>query len=171
MTAVEKNILEGRIKSYLEGHNAMSLSTLHQGQAHAASVFYVNTGFDLYFISSPSSRHGEDLASNAQAAATINEDYRNWADIKGLQLSGKVSQLGRLADHSEIAAAFTQKFPDVGRFFRKPDEMSDAMTSKVAKVLCYRFRPSHIFYIDNSLGFGHREELVLSDSKNFEDRS
>ena len=168
---MEKNILEGRIKSYLEGHNAMSLSTLHQGQAHAASVFYVNTGFDLYFISSPSSRHGEDLASNAQAAATINEDYRNWADIKGLQLSGKVSQLGRLADHSEIAAAFTQKFPDVGRFFRKPDEMSDAMTSKVAKVLCYRFRPSHIFYIDNSLGFGHREELVLSDSKNFEDRS
>lgn len=168
---MEKNILEGRIKSYLEGHNAMSLSTLHQGQAHAASVFYVNTGFDLYFISSPSSRHGEDLASNARAAATINEDYRNWADIKGLQLSGKVSQLGRLADHSEIAAAFTQKFPDVGRFFRKPDEMSDAMTSKVAKVLCYRFRPSHIFYIDNSLGFGHREELVLSDSKNFEDRS
>lgn len=168
---MEKNILEDRIKSYLEGHNAMSLSTLHQGQAHAASVFYVNTGFDLYFISSPSSRHGEDLASNARAAATINEDYRNWADIKGLQLSGKVSQLGRLADHSEIAAAFTQKFPDVGRFFRKPDEMSDAMTSKVAKVLCYRFRPSHIFYIDNSLGFGHREELVLSDSKNFEDRS
>ncbi len=168
---MEKNILEGRIKSYLEGHNAMSIATLRNGQVHAASVFYLNVGFDLYFISSPSSQHGEDLAINPRAAATINEDYNDWADIKGLQLSGKVSQLGRLADHAKIADAFTQKFPDVGRFFGTTDEMSEVVASKVAKVRCYRFRPLSIFYIDNSLGFGHRDELVLSDSKHIEDRS
>jgi hypothetical protein len=168
---VEKNILEGRIKSYLEGHNAMSIATLRNGQVHAASVFYVNVGLDLYFISSPSSRHGEDLAIDPQAAVTINEDYSNWLDIKGLQLSGKVRQFGRLRDNAKIADSFTQKFPDVGRFFGRPDEITEDAASKVAKVLFYRFRPLSIFYVDNSLGFGHRDELVLSDRKYIEDRS
>jgi uncharacterized protein YhbP (UPF0306 family) len=147
----------------------MSISTLHNGQAHAASVFYVNVGFDLYFISSPSSRHGEDLAINPRAAVTINEDYNNWLDIKGLQLSGKVRQVGRIADHAEIADAFTHKFPDVGGFFGKPDDMPESIADKVAKVLFYRFRPSSIFYIDNSQGFGHKEELVLEDRGSFKD--
>jgi len=78
--------LRNKVVSYLQGHNAMSLATAHDGQAHAATVFYVNDHLDLYFISSPSSRHGQHLAANNHIAATVNEDYRNWNDIKGLQL-------------------------------------------------------------------------------------
>ena len=154
--------LGNRILAYLEAHNTLSLSTVLDGQPHSAAVFYVNQAFDLYFISSPSSRHGEGLAENCQASATINEDYDNWADIKGLQLSGDVIQFGQLSECVNIAESFTRKFPDVSHFFKDPAEMPDAVATKVAKVMFYRFRPSSIYYIDNSLGFGHREELDLA---------
>ena len=52
----------------------------------AAAVFYANTGFALYFLSSPTSRHGRNIGGNAKAAATIQEDYSDWREIKGIQL-------------------------------------------------------------------------------------
>jgi uncharacterized protein YhbP (UPF0306 family) len=159
---VDQEDLRLRIVSYLETHNAMSLATVAYNRPHAASVLYVNQGFDLFFISSPHSRHGGNMATNNRVSATINEDYAAWSDIKGLQLDGYVVQLGELNEHGEIAAAFTTKFSDVGSFFKKPDELPYAVADKVAKVRFYKFRPSKIFYIDNSLGFGHREEMDVS---------
>ena len=168
MTAVQPMNLEDRIKSYLEGHNVMSLSTVCNGQPHAAAVFYTNKSFDIYFVSSPSSHHGENIARNARVSATINEDYESWRDIKGLQLQGKVRQLGPVADYEEIAAAFIAKFPDVSGFFKEPREQPGHVKNKVAKVQFYVFQPLSIFYIDNSLGFGHRELLVLDENEYIE---
>jgi uncharacterized protein YhbP (UPF0306 family) len=153
--------LRNKVLAYLKAHNALSLSTVLGGQPHSAAVFYVNQAFDLFFLSSPSSRHGEGLAENRQASATINEDYENWAEIKGLQLEGDVIQFGHLSECPDIAESFCKKFPDVSHFFKDPADMPDAVASKVAKVLFYRFRPRSIHYIDNSLGFGHREKLEL----------
>lgn len=151
--------LKVRISAYLEAHNSMSLSTVQSGQPHAAAVFYVNIAFDLYFISSPFSRHGEALAENSGASATVNEDYRHWGDIKGLQLAGDVLRLGRLSESPDLARAFSEKFPDVAHFFKDPADLPDTAAAKVDKVMFYRFRPTSIYYIDNSLGFGHRQEL------------
>ena len=159
---MEKDELTSTIGRYLKSHNAMSLATAHENQPHAASVFYISQGLELYFLSSPSSQHGQDLTVNNRASATINEDYSRWDEIKGLQLEGHVVQLGSVAENTEIASAFTTKFSDVSDFFRTPDELPNAVADKVAKVKFFRFRPSKISYIDNSLGFGHREELQIS---------
>jgi uncharacterized protein YhbP (UPF0306 family) len=153
------NELQQKVIDFLRGHNAMSLATTRDGRPHAATVFYANNQFDLYFLSSPSSRHGQHLATNNRVAATVNEDYDNWKDIKGLQIEGHVEQLGPLSENKKIVDAFVAKFPDTSRFFQDPDEMPDPVAAKVAKVQCYCLRPSRIFYIDNSLGFGNREEL------------
>lgn len=161
--------LRSKVIDYLQGHNAMSLSTMHNGQPHAATVFFVNRQYDLFFISSPASRHGQDLAANNRVAATVNEDYSNWGDIKGLQLEGRVEQLGRLSENRELADAFADKFPDTSGFFTDPGELPDLVAEKVARVRFYRFQPSRISYIDNSLGFGHREELTLDDPETVED--
>jgi hypothetical protein len=150
------------IESYLKSHNAMSLATAHENRPHAASVFYLSQGLELYFLSSPSSQHGQDLTVNNRASATINEDYGRWSEIKGLQLEGHVVQLGNIAENTEIAAAFKTKFSDVSDFLKAPDELPIAVADKVAKVQFFKFQPSKISYIDNSLGFGHREELQIS---------
>ena len=148
----------------------MSLATTCDERPHAATVFYVNRRFDLYFISSPSSRHGQHLASNNRVAATVNEDYHNWNDIKGLQLEGHVEQIGPLSANREIAGAFADKFPDTSGFFKDPADLPDPVAEKVARVRFYRLQPARIFYIDNSLGFGHREELPMAGSTPFEEQ-
>jgi len=161
--------LQEKVIDYLREHNAMSLATAYDGEAHAATVFYVNQGYDLYFISSPSSRHGQHLAANNRVAATVNEDYHNWTDIKGLQLQGHVEQMGRFTENADIADLFVAKFPDTSRFFQDPGDMPDAVANKVAKVQFYRLQATNISYIDNSLGFGHREELPIDEFTAFEE--
>jgi hypothetical protein len=56
--------LHAVVLAYLANHNTFSLAT--QGtdwRPHSAAVFYVNRrGFDLYFLSFPSSRHGQNMA-------------------------------------------------------------------------------------------------------------
>jgi len=163
--------LRNKVIDYLRGHNAMSLATAHDGQAHAATVFYVNDHLDLYFISSPLSRHGRHLAANNRIAATVNEDYHNWNDIKGLQLEGHVEALGPPSEYPDISDLFVAKFPDTSRFFQNPGDMPDAVANKVAQVQFYRLRLSSISYIDNSLGFGHREELPVEESTPFEEQA
>ena len=67
----------GRALDYLAGHNVMTLATHGPEGPWAAAVFYVSDGFDLYFISSPGSRHSRNVAAQAAAAATVQEDYRD----------------------------------------------------------------------------------------------
>jgi len=85
---MEREALKKTIIAYMEIHNTLSLATEKDGAPHAATVFYVNTGFEIYFLSSPSTRHGENLAHNPRVSATIDEDYSNWLLIKGMQLEG-----------------------------------------------------------------------------------
>ena len=75
---MEREALKKTIIAYMEIHNTLSLATEKDGAPHAATVFYVNTGFEIYFLSSPSTRHGEHLAHNPRVSATIDEDYSNW---------------------------------------------------------------------------------------------
>ena len=107
---MDSDELGATILNYLESHNALSLATVDDDLPHAASVFYVNIGYDLFFISSPDSQHGRNLMTNSHVSATINEDYANWADIKGLQLKGRVEQIGGLTENKEIADDFKSKF-------------------------------------------------------------
>jgi uncharacterized protein YhbP (UPF0306 family) len=93
---VEEEELRIKILQYLESHHTMSLATVHEGVPHSATVYYVNIGFKLYFLSSPTSRHGIDLSMLSKVAATINEDYAYWRSIKGIQLEGTVRKTGGL---------------------------------------------------------------------------
>ena len=78
---------------YVEGHNVATLATTGPEGPWAAAVFYASTGFTLYFLSSPTSRHGRNIGRNAEVAATIQEDYSDWREIKGIQLEGRANRL------------------------------------------------------------------------------
>jgi len=155
---LKKTILE-----YLQNHHTVSLATERDGIPHAATVFYVSIGFDLYFLSSPTSRHGENFKHNPLVAATVNEDYSAWQQIKGIQLSGRVENVGGILDNGRIARAFVSKYPDVADFLLSPRRLGQAIARKVSKVRFYRLRPSRIRLIDNAIDFGKHEELILPD--------
>lgn len=152
-----KNGLNERVQAYLRDHQVATLAT-HSGEdIWAAAVFYVNAGYALYFLSSPTSRHCVNLAQNPRVALTIQEDYADWLEIKGVQIEGFVSELS--GEEEKLARRlYGQKFPIVGKLAQAPE----AIVKALAKVRWYKIVPLRLYYIDNAVGLGHRDEVDLS---------
>jgi len=140
--------------AYLAGHTVMSLSTYGRQGLWAAAVFYASDEFGLYFLSAGHTRHGQNLSDNPRVAATIQENYADWPAIQGIQLEGNV----RLLSGDQRAAAialYLAKFS----FLQKATQ---TLQSQLEKVNWYRLTPDRLYFVDNSLGFGHRDEIELS---------
>ncbi len=138
---------------YLREHQVMTLATMGPLGLWAAAVFYVSDGFDLYFLSAGHTRHSQNIAANPQVAATIQEDYADWQDIQGIQLEGQVVEL--TGEAREVAVArYKARYPFVAT-------AESEIASALARVNWYRLRPERLYFIDNSKGLGHRDEIVL----------
>ncbi len=148
--------LPERVQTYLRLHNVMSLASQGDEGVWAAAVFYANDGFAACFLSAPTSRHCRNLAKDPRASATVNEDYADWPDIKGVQMEGIVSVLAG-AEEEKARRLYGAKFPLVGNLAQAPL----AIVNALAKVRWYKFVPQRLYFIDNSVGFGHRDEIDL----------
>lgn len=149
-------ILPQPVVDYLAVHHVMTLATQGSEGPWAAAVFYASDGGSLIFLSSPTTRHCQNLALDPRCAATIQDDQGDWARIKGIQLEGRVMQLEgdeeRRAQHR-----YGEKFPIVGAVASVPP----AIVKALAKVRWFHLVPERFYFIDNSKGFGHRDEIVL----------
>jgi len=145
-----------RVQRYLRNHHVATLATCGHEGPWAAAVFYVNEGNSLYFLSSPTSRHCLNLLQNPHVAVTIQEDYSDWLEIKGVQIEGIVTEI---SGEEEVLARklYGQKFPVVGMLAQAPA----AIIKALAKVRWYKIAPQHLYFIDNSLGLGKRDEIKL----------
>ncbi|MDE2369251.1 MAG: pyridoxamine 5'-phosphate oxidase family protein [Burkholderiales bacterium] len=141
--------------AYLTGHHVATLATQGTDGPWAAAVFYVSLDFDLVFLSMPKSRHARNIASNGQVAAAIQEDYGLWQQVKGIQLEGVVNAL---AGDAAIDARriYEAKFP----IARADDATPAAIAAALDKVSWFRLVARRAFFIDNSAGFGHREQIL-----------
>ena len=148
--------LPQQVADYLTGHHVMTLATQGAQGPWAAAVFYASDGASLIFLSSPASRHCLNLASDSRCAATIQEDYCDWAQIKGIQIEGRVSEL-KGDEEARARRLYGEKFPVAGPLANIPP----AIVKALAKVRWFRLDPEHFHFIDNSKGFGHRDEIAL----------
>lgn len=146
---------------YMRDHNTLSLCTYGEGAPWGASVFYANDGLAIYFLSDPKTRHGRNMSENPVVAVTINEDYRDWRQIKGIQLEGRVDVVSGRVEKARAFATYLRKFPFVAEFFSSSSKLSLAMLTKVTSTTFYRITPTRMFFLDNEKGFGHREELIV----------
>jgi len=138
---------------YLANHQVMTLATSGPEGIWAAAVFYVNDGFNLTFLSAAHTRHAQNMTAVPHIAATIQEDYRDWEKIQGVQLEGHVTLLRNVSRETAISR-YLQKYP----FLASADEK---MQAALAKTNWYLLQPERLYFINNSLGLGHRDEIVL----------
>jgi uncharacterized protein YhbP (UPF0306 family) len=110
-------------------------------------------------FSTPATRHSRNLAQDARCAATIQEDCREWSQIKGIQLEGRVVEL-RSEEEKRAQRLYGEKSPVIGAAADAPS----AIVKALAKVRWFRLIPSRVFFIDNSKGFGHRDEIDLTQA-------
>lgn len=152
--------LKRQILDYLGAHNTMTLATSFGDFPWAATVFYANDELRLYFFSAPDSRHCQNLTANARVAVTIQEDYKDWQQIKGIQLEGSVALVNGVIEKTKAMAVYARKYPDAIKIFTNP--ASGAFYKAFLKVKFYCVVPEKVFYIDNEQGFGKRQELAVS---------
>jgi hypothetical protein len=131
----------------------MTLATTGPQGIWAAAVFYVNDGFELIFLSAGHTRHGQNITAVPHVAATIQEDYRDWQEIQGIQLEGRISLLTDVSRETAMSR-YLQKYPFLANAGEK-------MQAAIAQVNWYLLRPERLYFIDNSLGLGHRDEIEL----------
>lgn len=138
---------------YLRTHNVMTLATVGDDGPWAAAVFYANVDFTLYFVSAPDARHSRAIASRPRVAVTVQEDYREWSAIKGLQIEGSARVIVG-PEQSAASATYRAKYPFVG--------IASTLAAAMAKVAWYKVEPDRVFYLDNAVRFGFREEIRLT---------
>ena len=139
--------------AYLEEHRVLTLATNGPLGLWAAAVFYASDDFLLYFLSAGHTRHAQNLNADSQVAATIQEDYADWPEIQGIQLEGTVDLLSG-GERDEAIALFRAKYPFVGA-------AGGAIREALERVDWYRLTPTLLYFIDNSKGFGHRDQIEL----------
>lgn len=146
------NDTRARALAYVAGHHVMTLATQGPEGPWAAAVFYAADGFRLVFLSAAHTRHAQNSAASPRVAATIQEDYDDWPAIQGIQLEGTARQL--MGDEREAAIdLFTRRYP----FLRQAEAPIDAA---LRRVNWYELRPERLYFVDNSRGFGHRDEII-----------
>jgi uncharacterized protein YhbP (UPF0306 family) len=139
--------------AYLGSHQVMTLATYGPNGVWAAAVFYVNRAFDLFFLSAEHTRHGRNMQAEPRVAATIQEDYEDWPAIKGIQLEGMVRPLYGNEQQAAIIL-YQTRYP----FIAQADEQ---MQAALTRVKWYHLTPDRFYFIDNSKGLGHRDEVKL----------
>ena len=153
--------LKQQILDYIQTHNTMTLATCASDTPWAATVFYASEELKLFFFSVPDSRHCQNLAANPRVAVTIQEDYKDWREIKGIQLEGTVALVDSLTEKAKAMAVYGRKYPAVIKLFSNP--ASGVFYKAFLKVKFYCVTPEKLFYIDNAQGFGKRQELAVAE--------
>jgi uncharacterized protein YhbP (UPF0306 family) len=155
--------LKRQILDYLQNHNTMTLATSAGDVPWAATVFYASDDLRLYFFSAPDSRHCQNLSANARVALTVQEDYKDWREIKGIQLEGKVVLVDGVVEKAKAMVIYARKYPEVIKLFSDP--ASGVFYKAFLKVKFYCVVPEKLFFIDNEQGFGKRQELVVDGQR------
>lgn len=146
------------VLDYLQAHHVMTIATMGADGPAAAAVFYVNSGARFYFLSSPHSRHCQNIKADPRVAITIHEDYSDWCAIKGIQISA----LARELDGQEREAAkrlYGNKFPDI----LGGQPILGAIAEALSRIRWYELVADRIRFIDNERGFGHKEEWPAAE--------
>lgn len=147
--------MKEEIIEFLDEHNTMSLATSRDNYSYAASLFYVNEGLTLYFLSNPASEHSLNIARNPEVAVTISKDYSDWRTVRGLQIRGKAYKVDEY-ESERARKVFEEKYPFL------PDLL--ASNKPPRGVWCFVFFkvvPESVRLIDNGVYFGYRAEILM----------
>lgn len=139
-------------RQYLLQHNVLCLATTTNDTPWVAPVFYAVYAGKLVFLSAPHTLHCQNIASNPQVSASVQEDYSDWSEIKGIQLQGRVCGVNN-ADKQAVIRTYSEKFPVTGA--DAPSEIVNALD----KISWFEMSVEKLLFIDNSKGLGYRAEL------------
>jgi hypothetical protein len=135
----------------------VSLATVADGAAHAASLMFAAEGFSLCWTSDPGTRHSLAIERNPRVAATVAPDYADFRLIRGVQIAGRARRLTEAAEAAHARELLRRRFP----FLQELDAMPAALRAALDKAAYYRLDPDTLTLIDNTRKFGDKRTLRI----------
>ena len=158
---INRGRLRKLAENLIEEESTMTLATAQGNAAWAAPVYYVFCRSAFYFFSDPGSRHIEESLAGGQASAAIHASAVSWEEIRGIQMSGSIDMVSGKLEGVEAIGKYLKKFGFTKDFFSKDQAMDLDAFAKRFHVRLYKFKPTLIYYLDNSIRFGFREEIDI----------
>jgi len=146
-----------RIEQFFDANHVMALATISASGPHVANLFYVRDGLSLVWVSDSGTRHSQDLSRNPMVAATIAPDVSDYLAVRGAQIAGNAHLVMEIEQRDRLLDLLVKRYKFLARMEGGPVRMKSAFQ----KAGVYRLTPTRIVLIDNSLGFGHKEELLV----------
>jgi len=142
------NEIKRLMADYLTKYNILALATVTPDcKALAHTVEYVSDGTTVYFATSKSTRKIRDILKNPSVAYTVEEDYKDWMTIKGVQMEGVATVLSDTEEISRAASLYIAKFPFVAQFPPNPE------------MVFVKIVPTEGSFLDYTKGFTHRDTV------------
>ena len=151
--------IEDLAEDLIMAQNTMTLATAKGNIAWAAPVYYVYLNSCFYFFSDPTARHIKESMTSHQASSAIYAAASTWHEIRGLQLSGRIDAIPPGLEAINVVRAYLKKFTFTKDFFAPGEDLDLGAFAVRFKVRLYRFKPSLIYYMDNSIRFGFRKRV------------
>jgi len=142
------------IAALVRGESTVALATVDErGEPCVAALFYIVDGdLNLYWLSSVNSAHSRNLCISPLASATVYRQTENWKAICGVQMRGRVESISDRERRSAMLKIYCERFA-LGRVLRLA----------IGRSTLYRFRPEWFRYIDNSMRFGYKFEVMRDE--------
>ena len=135
------------IAAFLQEQSTLALATTDErGEACVAPLFYIaDEQLSLFWLSSESSLHSENLKRVPRAAATIYRQTEHWKEIRGVQLHGSVAVMTDSKRRSALIETYCERFR-LGTLFKVA----------ISQSRLYALRPASFRFIGNSSVFRHK---------------
>lgn len=157
--------LRARLSAYLAEQTTATLASVSDdGAPHACDVFYAHADdLTLYFLSDPKTRHAQNVTRTARVSATVHGTSSGWEEIRGLQIEGVATRVTEPVERARAFALYLGKYGFVKQWLTSVDLLG-TMLKGLGVVELYKISPQWIRFIDNTLGFGHKEEINVSSA-------
>jgi uncharacterized protein YhbP (UPF0306 family) len=147
---MEDKEIKKMIADYLTSHNTLTLATVTpENKPLAHTVEYASEGTTVYIATSNSRRKVQNILKNPHVAYTVDEDYKDWLTIKGVQMEGIATVLSRKEDIDHAAGVYLGKFPFVAQFPPNPE------------MVFIKIKPTEGSFLDYTKGFTHSDAVTF----------
>lgn len=143
--------MEEFILGILGDHRILTLATIREdGFPQANTVSYANDGLNVYFITDPSSSKVKNIKYSNKVSLTVDRDYKDWSQIKGLSMGATAEILTNPKEIENAIGLLMQKFPAL-------QEMPESEEPPaVVKII-----PKIISVLNYKLGFSHTDLIQV----------
>jgi uncharacterized protein YhbP (UPF0306 family) len=144
------------VRDWLRTQSTLTLATVGPaGHPAAADLYFAaDEELHLYFLSERGSHHAAHIGAGAPVAATVHGEAWDWRDIRGVQLAGDCRPLTGGRERAAALALYGRKFTFLGAF-----------AALLPQHTLFLITPHWLRWLDNSAGFGHRQEWNREDGR------